>query len=95
MDLERLEQYVSRCPCQELELRTESGVYVLGNCIIKPAWWYTAFQPSWPSSMSVFKRRGLNPIISIIEHMYPDFYAWLLFTFPKCGETQQKFQFID
>jgi hypothetical protein len=83
MDFERLEQWVLRCPLQELVFRDESGVYVLGNFHTKPAWWYVRYEPRGILSPDVHERRGLKRLVSMIEQSYPVFYTWLLLTFPE------------
>jgi hypothetical protein len=86
MDVERLGQYVLRCPLQELEFRHESDVYVLGNSLTKPAWWdvmYARYEATGLVVLGQYKRRGLNNTLSLIEQFYPDFYSWLVLTFPK------------
>jgi hypothetical protein len=89
MDFWQLEQYVLRCPLQALEFRHESGVYTLGNFPTKPAWWYVIHEPGWESSRTSFEVRGLNNIVTLIERIYPELYAWLVVTFPDDGVTQR------
>jgi len=81
MDVERLEQYVSRCPLQLLEFRNEEGVYILSKSHVKPAWWCVRFEASWLSLLTNHDVRGLENTVTLIEQMYPDFYAWLVPTF--------------
>lgn len=88
MDVERLEQHVFRCPLQELEFRNEAGVYVLGNVHTKPAWWFVRHEPTGLSSQNLYKDRGLKNVINMMKQLYPDFYAWLAFTFPEDEKSQ-------
>ena len=85
MDVERLEQFVLRCPLQELELRNELGVYVLGNSHTKPARWFVRHEPAGLSTRETYEGRGLNNVLNMIEQTYPDFYAWLLLHFSQGG----------
>lgn len=82
MDLERVELYVLRRPLQELVFRNEAGVYVLGNDHTRPAWWSVRHEPIGRSVLELYTGRGLQNIIAMIEQVYPEFYAWLLWTFP-------------
>lgn len=85
MDFERLEQFVLRCPLQELEFRNESGVYVLGNSYTKPAWWSVRYEPIGSSTRETYEDRGLKNVVNMIEQVYPNFYAWLLLHFSQGG----------
>jgi len=85
MDLERVEQYVLRCPIQELEFRHASGVYVLGNVPTKPAWWSVGHQATGQLLWDWYTCRGLRTVITLIEQTYPEFYVWLVFRFPEEG----------
>lgn len=76
MDLERLELYVEPCPCKELRVQGEEGVFLLGTFHTKSGW-YVMFEPGWDSSPTTFERRGLQEIITLIERMYPEFHTWL------------------
>ena len=81
MDLERLEQFVLRCPLQELEFRNESEIYVLGNFHTKPAKWFVRYELIGLSTREMSEDRGLKNVINLIEQTYPNFYAWLLLHF--------------
>jgi len=81
MDFERLEQFVLRCPLQELEFRDESGIYVLGNSHTKPAKWSIRHDPVGLFMGKTYEVRGLKTVVSMIEQAYPSFYAWLLLHF--------------
>ena len=85
MDVERLEQFVLRCPLQELELRNESGVYALGNSHTKPAKWFVRHEPAGSFTRETYEGRGLNTVLNMIEQTYPDFYSWLLLHFSQGG----------
>ena len=85
MDFERLEQFVLRCPLQELEFRNESGVYVLGNSHTKPAQWFIRHEPTGLPTRETYEGRGLKNVINVIEQTYPDFYSWLLLHFSQGG----------
>lgn len=87
MDCERLEDAVLRCPLAELEFHHASGAYTLGNSVTKPAWWSVRYEPSSGASPTSFGVRGLHTALTLIERMYPQWYAWLLATFPAEGET--------
>ena len=89
MDLERLEQSVLRCPLQELEFRHASGVYLLGNVPTKPAWWSVGYQAPGRTSWEWSEARGLRTVITLIEQVYPELYAWLVFSFPGEGEKEE------
>lgn len=86
MDLERLEQWVLRCPLQELVFRSESGIYMLGNFHTKPAWWSIRHELNGLPVQNSYQVRGLKAAVSLIEQIYPEFYAWLLMTFPSSLE---------
>jgi len=81
MDVERLEQYVSRCPLQQVEFRNEEGLYTLSKSHAKPAWWCVRFEAHGFSSPTNHDVRDLQSTVTLIEKMYPDFYAWLVSTF--------------
>lgn len=85
MNLERIEQYVLRCPLQELEFQHVSGVYMLGNLPTKPAWWMVRYKANGWSSWDVYEGRGLKTVIIMIEQVYPELYAWLVFRFSEEG----------
>ena len=89
MDFERLQQYVLRLLLQELEFRNESDVYVLWNFHTKPAWWYVGHESIGLASRDFYESRGLENVVSLIEQLYPDFYAWLFVTFHRDMKTQQ------
>ena len=82
MDLERVEQYVVRCPLQELEYHHASGVYTLGNSHTKPAWWSIGYRATEHSPWALQTCRGLTTAMALIEQKYPVFYAWLVCRFP-------------
>ncbi len=82
MDVERLELYVERCPLQELRVQGKEGMFILGNSHVKTVWWYVMFEPHWDSSPTTHDARGLQNIITLIERMYPELYAWLVSRFP-------------
>ena len=81
MDLQRLELYVERRPCQELRVQGEEGVFFLGKSYVKSEW-YVIFEPGWDSSPTTFERIRLQDIIVLIERVYPELYAWLVLRFP-------------
>lgn len=81
MNVEQFEQYVSDCPLQQLEFHHEEGLYTLSKSHVKPAWWCVRFEASWLSSSTNHDVRGLENTVTLIEKMYPDFYAWLLSIF--------------
>jgi len=81
MDLERLERYVERCPCKELRVQGEEGMFLLGNFHTKSGW-YVMFEPGWDSSPTTFERRRLQDIITLIERNFPELYTWLARRFP-------------
>jgi hypothetical protein len=83
MDFERLEQFVLRCPLQELEFRNELGVYVLGNSYTKPAQWFVRHELTGLSTRETYEGRGLKNVLNVIEQTYPDFYSWLLLHFSQ------------
>lgn len=90
MNFERFELYIERLPLQELEFRNESGVYVLGNFHTKPAWWHVSYESVGRVCRGRYERsryeiRGLKNVIALIEQRYPDWYAWLVCTFPEEG----------
>jgi len=85
MDLERVEQYVLRCPLQELEFRHATGVYLLGNLHTKPAWWSVGYQAPGQLLWEWHTCRGLHTVVTFIEQTYPEWYAWLVLRFPKEG----------
>lgn len=89
MDLERLEQSVLRCPLQELEFRSALGVYLLGNLPTKPAWWCVGYQALGQLSWEWYTCRGLKTLITMIEQVYPELYAWLVVRFPGEGEKEE------
>lgn len=72
-----------RLPLQELEFQNEADVYVLGNFHTKPAWWYVSHTSIGLAKPCMYERRSLKNIIILIEQLYPDFYAWLVLTFPS------------
>ncbi len=82
MDLERLEQWVLRCPLQELTFRDASGVYVFGMFHSRPAWWFVRYKSGERSAWTVYEVRGLTQVIQVIEQRYPALYAWLVGLFP-------------
>ncbi|HZU65893.1 MAG TPA: hypothetical protein VFA09_01335 [Ktedonobacteraceae bacterium] len=83
MDWERVEQYVLRCPLQELVFRTDGEVYILGNDPTRPAWWHVRHEVIGVYLLETCERRGFKDILTLIEHRYPEFYAWLLCRFSE------------
>ena len=83
MDVERVEQYVLRCPLQELEFRHASGVYVLGKSHTKPAWWSVGYRATEQSAWAWSPYRGLKAAVALIEQTYPVWYAWLVLRFER------------
>lgn len=85
MDLERLEQFVLRCPLQELLFWDDSGVYVLGNEHARSAWWYVGYRPNGSFQDIWYEGRGLRQALEVIEQCHPKFSAWLLLMFSENG----------
>ena len=81
MDWERLEQFVLRCPLQELVFRNEVDIYALGNDCTKPAWWDVTHATVGESGTKTYRTRGLKDMVNLTEQVYPDFYSWLLARF--------------
>ncbi|MGI9059534.1 MAG: hypothetical protein ACR2H5_13235 [Ktedonobacteraceae bacterium] len=86
MDVERLEQWVLNCPLQELVFQHASSFYTLWNDPAKPAWWTITDMTNERCVRHSQKVRGLNHAVTLIEHLYPDFYAWLAWRFPNDGK---------
>ena len=39
--------------------------------------------------LNLYKDRDLKNVINVMKQLYPDFYAWLVFTYPEDEKTQE------